>query len=82
MRAENVRLTITIPRQLLATLDHLAGPRNRSRFIVDAVLRKIAEEEKLNLEAQLKAGYQAMRKESLDLASGFECADLENWAEY
>lgn len=32
MRAENVRLTITIPRQLLATLDHLAGPRNRSRF--------------------------------------------------
>jgi metal-responsive CopG/Arc/MetJ family transcriptional regulator len=33
MRAENVRLTITIPKHLLATLDHLSGPRKRSRFI-------------------------------------------------
>ncbi len=82
MSVENVRLNITIPKHLLSTLDDLAGPRKRSKFIVDAVLRKIEDEEKLNLEAQLKAGYQARRKENLELADEFESADLENWDEY
>ena len=82
MSVENVRLNITIPKDLLATLDDLAGPRKRSSFIVDAVLRKIQEDEKLDLEAQLRTGYQARRKESLELADDFECADLENWDEY
>jgi metal-responsive CopG/Arc/MetJ family transcriptional regulator len=82
MSVENVRLNITIPKHLLTTLDHLAGPRKRSRFIVDAVSRKIAEEDKLNLEAQLRDGYQARRKENLELVDEFESADLENWDEY
>jgi metal-responsive CopG/Arc/MetJ family transcriptional regulator len=82
MSVENVRLNITIPKHLLATLDHLAGPRKRSRFIVDAVSRKIAEEDKLNLAAQLRDGYQARRKENIELADEFESADLENWDEY
>ena len=82
MSVGNVRLNITIPKHLLSALDDLAGPRKRSKFIVDAVLRKIEEEEKMNLEAQLKAGYQARRKENLELADEFESADLENWDEY
>ncbi len=82
MSVENVRLNITIPKHLLATLDHLAGPRKRSRFIVDAVSRKIEEEKKRTLEAQLRAGYQARRKESLELADEFQSADLESWDEY
>ncbi|RJP39095.1 MAG: hypothetical protein C4548_12215 [Desulfobacteraceae bacterium] len=82
MSVENVRLNITIPKNLLVTLDHLAGPRKRSRFIVDAISRQIEEEEKLSLETQLCAGYQARRKESLELAHDFESADLENWDEY
>ncbi len=82
MSVGNVRLNITIPKHLLSALDDLAGPRKRSKFIVDAVLRKIEEEEKMNLEAQLKAGYQARRKENRDLADEFESADMENWDEY
>ena len=33
----NVRTNLLLPADLVAELDHVAGPRNRSRFVADAV---------------------------------------------
>jgi metal-responsive CopG/Arc/MetJ family transcriptional regulator len=82
MNTDPVRLNITLPKKLVQSLDKLAGPRKRSRFIAKALENQIKQHKKKELEKLLVDGYQATAKESVALAKEFEAADLEGWDEY
>lgn len=40
----NVRTNLLLPRDLVEELDRVAGPRNRSRFVADAIRSKLRRE--------------------------------------
>jgi metal-responsive CopG/Arc/MetJ family transcriptional regulator len=82
MNTDPVRLNITLPQKLVQSLDKLAGPRKRSRFIAKALENQIMQYEKAELEKLLAEGYQTTEKESVALAKEFEPTDLEGWDEY
>ena len=82
MNTDPVRLNITLPKKLVQSLDKLAGPRKRSRFIAKALENQIKQHEKTELEKLLAEGYQATEKESVAFEKEFEAADLEGWDEY
>ena len=82
MNTDPVRLNITLPKKLVQSLDKLAGPRKRSRFIAKALENQIKQHEKAELEKLLAQGYQATEKESAGFAREFEDTDLEGWDEY
>jgi metal-responsive CopG/Arc/MetJ family transcriptional regulator len=82
MHAENVRLNVILPKDLVESLNEIAGPRNRSRVVSESIREYIGQRRKLELEKQLQEGYRASAKESVALAREFEAADLEGWDEY
>jgi len=82
MNTNTVRLNITIPKELARTLNEFAGPKKRSRFIVEAVKNHIDQKRKKELEMALEEGYRATAKETSALAQEFEDADLEGWDDY
>ena len=53
MNTDPVRLNITLPKKLVQSLDKLAGPRKRSRFIAEALENQIKQYEKTKLEKLL-----------------------------
>ncbi|MCF6334871.1 MAG: hypothetical protein L3J12_03930 [Spirochaetales bacterium] len=77
-----VRLNITLPDNLAAKMNSYINPRQRSRFIADAVKQKITELEELALQEQLKEGYKERKEESLKITKEFENLDLRGWDEY
>ena len=79
---DTVRLNITMPNNLAAKMNSLIKPRQRSRFIADAVQQKISQLEELTLQKQLEEGYKVRRKESLTITKEFEDLDLRGWDEY
>ena len=82
MNTDPVRLNITLPKKLVQSLDKLAGPRKRSRFIAEALENQIKQYEKTKLEKLLAEGYRAAEKEDITLAKEFEAVDLEGWDDY
>jgi metal-responsive CopG/Arc/MetJ family transcriptional regulator len=82
MNTDPVRLNITLPKKLVQSLDKLAGPRKRSRFIAKALENQIKQYKKTELEKLLAEGCQATEKEDVALAKEFEAIDLEGWDEY
>lgn len=82
MRSQNVRLNVVLPKDVVDSLDDIAGPRNRSRVISESIREYITQKKKAELEKQLEEGYRATVKESIALARDFEAADLEGWHEY
>lgn len=82
MKTENVRMNITLPRDLVTALDLIAGSRKRSQFISEAVRIRIRQLEQEKLETLLTEGYQASKQESRDLSAEFETVDTEGWDEY
>ena len=82
MNTETIRLNITLPKNLVDSLNKLAGPRKRSRFIAEAVKIQIEQKKKKELNKILEQGYQAARHESQELAKEFEIVDLEGWDDY
>jgi metal-responsive CopG/Arc/MetJ family transcriptional regulator len=82
MATDNVRLNITLPKRLVHLIDHMSGPRKRSLFIAEAVQLKLRQAQKEDLDKKLAAGYRARYKESCEIASEFEAADLEGWDDY
>ena len=82
MNTDPVRLNITLPKKLVQSLDKLAGPGKRSRFIAEALDNQIQQYEKAKLEKLLAEGYRATEKEDVALAKEFEAVDLEGWDEY
>ena len=82
MNTDTVRLNITIPRPLAQQLEKMTGPRKRSQFIAEALKQRIEQLQKQELEKLLTEGYQATKKESLELTKEFKSIDLEGWDDY
>jgi metal-responsive CopG/Arc/MetJ family transcriptional regulator len=82
MHTETVRINVTLPRDLIESLNLIAGPRARSRLISESLREYIREVQKVELEKQLEEGYRASAKENIALAHEFESVDLEGWDEY
>ena len=77
-----VRMNITLPDKIYRRLDLIAGPRGRSRFIAEAVEKKIGEMHRENFQKLLEEGYAAAKREVGAVAREYEAADLEGWDEY
>jgi metal-responsive CopG/Arc/MetJ family transcriptional regulator len=82
MSTDNIRLNITLPKNLVCLIDEMSGPRKRSLFIAEAVQLKLRQAQKEALKEKLAEGYSAGFKESREIASEFENADLESWDDY
>ncbi len=82
MRSDNVRLNVVLPRELVGSLNEIAGPRNRSRIISESVREYILQRKKTELEKRLEEGYRAMAAENIAITREFEAVDLEGWDEY
>ena len=82
MNTENIRLNITIPKDLFIALNEYAGPRKKSRFIAQAI-RKLSEIRQTHGEDKaLEEGYCAAARENMIISDEFEAADLEGWDDY
>jgi len=77
-----VRLNITIQEELARELDKLVGPREKSRFIAEALKHRIEEIHEEELNETLEEGYKARKQESLSIAQEFAAVDVEGWDEY
>ncbi|MGD9107374.1 MAG: hypothetical protein PVJ87_11100 [Desulfobacterales bacterium] len=82
MSTENVRLNITLPKDLVHLIDQMSGPRKRSLFIAEAVQLKVRQTKKKALEKKLAEGYRAGYNQSRKMANEFEAIDLEGWDDY
>jgi len=82
MQTETVRLNITMPKDLLESLNQISGSRSRSRIISESLREYIRQKKKSELEEQMEEGYRVSAKESMALAAEFEAVDLEGWDEY
>jgi metal-responsive CopG/Arc/MetJ family transcriptional regulator len=82
MQTETVRINVTLPRELIESVNDIAGPRSRSRLISESLREYVRKIKKAELEKQLEEGYRAAAKESIALAEEFEAVDLEGWDEY
>ena len=82
MRQQTDRINVTLPKELIESVNQIAGPRSRSRLIAESLREHIRQIKKGELEKQLEEGYRASAKESIALAREFEAADLEGWDEY
>ena len=82
MRTETVRINVTLPRELIESVNQIAGPRSRSRLISESLREYIRQIKQGELERQLEEGYRALAKENIALAAEFEAVDLEGWDEY
>jgi len=82
MHAENVRLNVILPRDVVESLNDIAGPRNRSRVISESIREYLRQRKNAELVKKLEEGYRASAKENIDLAGEFEAVDLEDWDEY
>ena len=82
MDTDNIRLNITLPKDLVHLIDQMSGPRKRSLFIAEAVQLKLRQTRKEALEKKLAEGYRAGYNESRVMSSEFEAIDLEGWDDY
>jgi metal-responsive CopG/Arc/MetJ family transcriptional regulator len=82
MHTETVRINVTLPRELIESVNQIAFPRSRSRLISESLRAYIRQIKKDELEKQLEEGYRVAAKESIALAEEFETVDLEGWDEY
>jgi metal-responsive CopG/Arc/MetJ family transcriptional regulator len=82
MHTETVRLNIILPKDLIESLNRIAGPRNRSRLISESIREYLRQRKNAELEKQLEEGYRASAKESIAVTKEFEAVDLEGWDEY
>ena len=82
MYSEKVRLNVILPRDLVDSLNQIAGPRNRSRMISESIREYIRQRNKTELEKRLEEGYRVSAAENIAMTKEFEAVDLEGWDEY
>jgi hypothetical protein len=70
------RLNITLPDEVARALNRVA---NKSRFITEAVMEKMAEEDRRKLDADLSEGYLATRAEDARVDAEWETATTKDW---
>lgn len=68
--ASSERITVTLPKDLVAEMDRFEA--NRSRFVLHAILREVLERHRKELSNSLES----VHPETLELAE----ADFESWA--
>ena len=82
MHTETVRINVTLPRELIESVNQIAGPRSRSRLISESLREYIRQIKQDELGKQLEEGYRAAAKENIAIAAEFKAVDLEGWDEY
>ena len=82
MHTESVRINVTLPRDLIESVNQIAGPRSRSSIISESLREYLRQMKQDQLEKLLEEGYQAGAKESIVLSEEFEAVGLEGWGEY
>jgi CopG family transcriptional regulator / antitoxin EndoAI len=73
------RLNIVLPETTVKTIDRLARPGERSRFIDKAVLHYVATSSPEALHERLKAACIRDRDLSLEIANDWYAVDQEQW---
>jgi len=81
INTENVRINVSLPKDLYESLNQIAGARSRSRLISESLREYILKIEKIEQEKQLEEGYRATAKEAIDLAEEFTDLYLDGWDE-
>ncbi|MCK9365431.1 MAG: hypothetical protein M0P74_17745 [Syntrophales bacterium] len=82
MQTEMVRINVTLPRDVIESLNHVAGPRSRSRLIAESLREYIRKLKAAELEKQLEKGYRAAAAGNAAMTEEFEAVDLEGWDDY
>jgi metal-responsive CopG/Arc/MetJ family transcriptional regulator len=84
MQTETVRINVTLPREVIESLNQITGPRSRSRsrLIAESIREHIRQMKAAELEKRLEEGYCAMAAENIAMTEEFEAVDLEGWDEY
>jgi metal-responsive CopG/Arc/MetJ family transcriptional regulator len=78
----NVKVTFTIPEDIVQKLKDMVAQSKRSAFAADALSKKLQEVEREQLEQQLIRDYTETREEDRLLNAEWEPITLENWPDY
>lgn len=73
----STRLNLKIPLDVMEEIERLSGPRERSKFILEAIRDRIAAIKRERLALLMKEGYLARSDEAAELAKEFEPLDVE-----
>jgi metal-responsive CopG/Arc/MetJ family transcriptional regulator len=73
------RLNVTLPEDVVKTLNEFAGPRSQSAFIAESVRYFAKRKKQQALARRLVEGYQATANEDLEITKSFEDVDFEDW---
>ena len=57
MQTETVRINVTLPREMIESLNQIAGPRSRSRLIAESLREYIRQMKAAEFGKQLEEGY-------------------------
>ena len=82
MQTETARINVTLPRDVIESLNQIAGPRSRSRLIAESIREHIRQMKAAELGKRLAEGYRAVAAENMAMTEEFESVDLEGWDEY
>mgnify|MGYP000309586170 CR=1 FL=1 len=82
MNTETVPLNVTLPKDLVISLNKHAGSRKKSQYIARALRNQLEQDRKQFLNKKLEEGYRSRQQESMALTDEFEAADLEGWDDY
>jgi metal-responsive CopG/Arc/MetJ family transcriptional regulator len=82
MHTETVRINVTLPKEVLESLNQIAGPRRRSRLIAESLREYMRQRKADELAKQLEEGYCATAALNIAMTKEFEASDLEGWDEY
>jgi len=79
--SENVKVTLSLPAEVMDAVREEAEPRGYSKFIAEAVMYYIQEQRRSALRERLIAGYQASAERDQELAEEWRHAEEEVWRE-
>ena len=82
MQKKTVRINVTLPKEIIESLNQIAGPRRRSRLIAESLSEYIRQVKAVELEKRIEEGYCASSAENVSMTEKFEAVDLEGWDEY
>ena len=78
---QKVKVTLTLPSEVMAAVREEAGPRGYSKFIAEAVTYYVQEQRRSALRERLIAGYQAGAERDRALAEEWRPLENEVWPE-
>ena len=79
--SQKVKVTVTLPSEVMDAVREEAEPRGYSQFIAKAVTYYIEEQRRSALRERLIAGYQAGAEHDQALAEEWRDAEEETWRE-